>query len=62
MTVNEEVIKNFRDATLLDISQGVPIEEIVYVLKEYEQRELYLECAGIKQALDFIEEALKNDC
>jgi len=62
MTVNEEVIKNFRDATLLDISQGVQIEEIVYILKEYEQRELYLECAGIKQALDFIEEALKNDC
>ena len=62
MTVNEEVIKNFRDATLLDISQGTPIEEIVYILKEYEQRELYLECAGIKQALDFIEEALKNDC
>jgi len=62
MTVNEEVIKNFRDATLLDISQGVTIEEIVYILKEYEQRELYLECAGIKQALDFIEEAQKNDC
>jgi len=62
MTVNEEVIKNFRDATLLDIAQGVPLEEVRYILKRYEEEELYLECAGIKQALDFISEAQKNDC
>ncbi len=62
MSANEEVIKSFRDATLLDIAQGVSIDEVRYLLKEYENAELYLECAGIKQALDFIEEALKNDC
>ncbi len=62
MSANEEVIKSFRDATLLDIAQGVSIDEVKYLLKEYENAELYLECAGIKQALDFIEEALKNDC
>ncbi len=62
MTIQEEVIKNFRDATLLDIAQGIDIEEIRYILKRYEERELYLECAGIKQALDFIKEAKANDC
>ena len=62
MSVNEEVIKNFRDATLLDIAQGVPMDEVKYILKQYEEAELYLECAGIKQALDFITEAQKNDC
>ena len=60
--MNEEVIKNFRDATLLDIAEGTSIEEVKYILKRYEEEELYLECAGIKQALDFIEEAQKNDC
>ena len=60
--MNEEVIKNFRDATLLDIAEGTSIEEIKYILKRYEEEELYLECVGIKQALDFIEQAQKNDC
>ena len=60
--MNEELIKSFRGAALLDIAQGTPIEEIKYILKRYEEKELYLECAGIKQALDFIQEAQKNDC
>lgn len=35
-----------------DIICGVDKEELEWVLKDFEEDEMYLECAGIKKALD----------
>lgn len=59
----KKIIQEFHDAAILDIATGVStIEDVELILRAYEQAEMYLECEGIKRALDFIHQARKNDC
>ncbi len=48
------VINEYFQLTLLDIENGKTITEVVELLKELESYELYEECAGIKLALEHI--------
>lgn len=50
----EEKIQDFYLASLEDILEGVDIKELEYILKDFEDEEMYEECAGVKKALDFI--------
>ncbi|QDP58859.1 MAG: hypothetical protein Unbinned5607contig1000_7 [Prokaryotic dsDNA virus sp.] len=38
--------------TLYEIENGTHVSDITNMLKEYEEKELYYECAGIWRALD----------
>ena len=40
--------------TLYDIILGTDIEELEFVLKDFEADELYEECAGLKKAIDLV--------
>ena len=40
--------------TLYEIEQGMTIEQIRFILKEYEAEELYEECQGIHLALEIV--------
>jgi hypothetical protein len=40
--------------TLYEIEQGTSIEEIRFILKEYEAEELYEECQGIHLAVEIV--------
>jgi hypothetical protein len=50
----EETIQDFYIASLEDVIEGMEIKELEWVLKDFEDEEMYEECAGIKKALDFI--------
>ena len=50
----EETIQEFYIASLEDVIDGMEIKELEWVLKDFENEEMYEECAGIKKALDFI--------
>ena len=41
--------------TLFDLANDADIRDILMALKDYESKEMYEECAGIKKALDLIE-------
>jgi hypothetical protein len=40
--------------TLYEIEQGMAIEQIRFILKEYEAAELYEECQGIHLAMEIV--------
>ena len=50
----EETIQEFYIVSLEDVIAGMAIKELEWVLKDFENEEMYEECAGIKKALDFI--------
>lgn len=50
----EETIQEFYIVSLEDVIDGMEIKELEWVLKDFENEEMYEECAGIKKALDFI--------
>ena len=50
----------YRDAMELS-KEGMDIEELEQVLTLYEEEELYLHCAGIKEAIDDLKEAAKEE-
>jgi len=50
----EETIQEFYIASLEDVIDGMEIKELEWDLKDFENEEMYEECAGIKKALDFI--------
>ena len=49
----------YRDAMEL-YKEGMEIEELEQGLTQYEEEELYLHCAGIKEAIDDLKETTKN--
>lgn len=49
----------YRDAMELS-KEGMEIEELEQVLTLYEEEELYLHCAGIKEAIDDLKELTKE--
>jgi len=50
--MEEHKIHTFYVAALTDILQGIELKEIESVMFDFEEEELYEECAGIKKALD----------
>jgi|TARA_Y100000033_G_C2752595_1_gene114708 hypothetical protein len=42
--------------TLIDILMGITTEEILSEMPEYERKEMYEFCEGIKRAIDFSED------
>lgn len=49
--MNQNVINEFYLLAVLDLENGVPIEDLKKALKMYEQNEDYLACAGILKAI-----------
>jgi hypothetical protein len=49
----EETVDRYFELALESISEGASIQQIEYQLKAYEEEELYLECAGIKHAINY---------
>lgn len=45
----------FYKLAIADYNNGVSLEYLKFILKELESVELYIECAGIKKAIDEIE-------
>ena len=48
----DSVIDNWYITTVYEIINGEPISELEFLLKDFEEDESYLECAGIKKAID----------
>lgn len=48
----DEIIDEYYTMTLVEINQGTSLEKIRDILKKHEKEELYLECEGIKRALE----------
>ena len=46
------IIDEYYLLVIYEIESGQPMEHIEDMLKEYEEKELYLACAGIKKAID----------
>jgi DNA-binding transcriptional MerR regulator len=49
--LNKEIYRFYRIA-ILDIAEGVPLEELEIYLKMYEEEENYEACAGILKAIN----------
>ena len=49
--LSNKTINEYFMLTLYEIEQGTLYEDIEKMLKEYEDREMYLECAGINKAI-----------
>lgn len=47
--------------TLIDILMGITIQEILSEVPEYEDKEMYEYCEGIKRAIDFSEDKNYSD-
>ena len=54
-----ELIQQYFDYTMQDYDSALWMEYIYEKLALYESKELYLPCAGIKKAIDFIEKNIK---
>ena len=48
------VIDEYYLLVIYELESGQPMEHIEGMLKEYEEKELYLACAGIKKAIDHV--------
>lgn len=53
-----KIIKEYYDLTLYEIENGLTIEEVQIMLSDYESKEMYLECAGILTAIEWVKFAL----
>jgi len=51
--LSNKTINEYFMLTLYEIEQGTLYEDIEKMLKEYEEREMYLECAGINKAIEY---------
>lgn len=49
--MNKEIYRFYRIA-LLDIAEGVPLDELEIYIKMYEEEENYEACAGILKAIE----------
>ena len=56
----EIILYGYRDSLML-YDEGLSIDDIKEVLQLYEERELYLTCAGIKLAIDELRDKYGND-
>tara|TARA_R100001230_G_C5512038_1_gene52301 strand:+ start:17 stop:271 length:255 start_codon:yes stop_codon:yes gene_type:complete len=51
---NKKIIKYYFDLTLYEFESGLSIQDIENLKKEYIEKELYLQCEGIQQGLEYI--------
>jgi len=51
--MNDKATEQY-NITLYEIEQGMTIEQIRFILKEYEAEELYEECKGIHLAVEIV--------
>ena len=52
--LKNEIIREYYELTLYEFENGLSIENIHFMLEEYADKEMYLECAGIYTAMDCI--------
>ena len=58
--LKQQIIREYYEATMIDLAHGVPLDDIVNLMYHFEALEEYEICAGIKRALDDIEKAKGN--
>ena len=49
------LVKEFYNLALYDYEKGTDLEELKIILNDYEDKEMYLQCAGINLAIQYIE-------
>ena len=49
--MNKDIIQEYYYLTLLDIREGVPLDELEEIIQLYEEVEDYEACAGILKAI-----------
>ena len=52
--LKNEIIREYHELTLYEFENGLSIEDIQFMLDEYQDKEMYLECAGINTAIEWI--------
>ena len=48
----EEIRNEYFNLSMYDLEDGLSIDDLRNLLKEYENNEMYWECAGIQKAID----------
>ncbi len=49
-----DIINQYYHLAINDYINGLELEELQIILFEYEKKEMYLECAGIQRAIEYI--------
>ncbi len=49
--MNKKKIEEYYLLTLIDIIEGIEVEELKEIIKEFEDEELYEQCAGMQKAI-----------
>tara|TARA_R110000772_G_scaffold181601_1_gene292910 strand:+ start:1051 stop:1260 length:210 start_codon:yes stop_codon:yes gene_type:complete len=52
--LKNKIIKEYYELTLYEFESGFSLQDIEIMLYEYEDKEMYLECAGIHLAIEYI--------
>jgi len=53
-TLDSKIIDEYYLLVIYEVEKGESLEDMQLMLKEYEEKEMYLECAGIHKAIDHI--------
>ena len=53
--LKNEIIYQFYYIALFDYEKGNDVDELKMIMYDYEDKELYLECEGIRLAIEYIE-------
>ena len=52
---DKDLVKEFYNLALYEYEKGTDLEELKIILNDYEDKEMYLQCAGINLAIQYIE-------
>jgi len=53
--LKNDIIYQFYYIALYDYEKGNDVDELKMIMYDYEDKELYLECEGIRLAIEYIE-------
>jgi len=53
--LKNDIIYQFYYIALYDYEKGNDVDELKLIMYDYEDKELYLECEGIRLAIEYIE-------
>jgi hypothetical protein len=53
--LKNDIIYQFYYIALYDYEKGNDVDELKIIMYDYEDKELYLECEGIRLAIEYIE-------
>jgi hypothetical protein len=53
--LKNDIIYQFYYIALFDYEKGNDVDELKMIMYDYEDKELYLECEGIRLAIEYIE-------